>query len=407
MIEKWQPPSPTACKLKWAWSTVFLNSGTTKSCFHNPVQKFNTETFDFHNIPIKIADRKQMLAGEWPAGCAYCSQTESVGGKSDRESHNDILDIIPDTLELETTPKLVEIFFNNTCNMSCLYCGPKLSSTWAQEVDKFGPSKINHKISPLVDYNRQEYVETLDNFFNWWDGNKTKIERLNILGGEPFLLKETDRLLNVLEQDQLNLELNLVSNLMISPKIFDMYLERLVKLINNRCVTSVVIMASLDGWGPEIDFQRWGLDRELWLRNFNRLLETTEIKIDINLAITCLGIPAMPALIKMWNSWNKIRPVGLQGTRVFDPSFLAPEVLPEYLNRQYFEEALDLIPIDTWYKKWSKEKFSNLLPVFDKYPDGNIIEMKKLKTYLDEISSRRLLDWTKIFPQINKEFLKL
>jgi len=115
----------------------------------------------------------------------------------------------------------------------------------------------------------------------------------------------------------------------------------------------------------------------------------------------------MPALIKMWNSWNKIRPVGLQGTRVFDPSFLAPEVLPEYLNRQYFEEALDLIPIDTWYKKWSKEKFSNLLPVFDKYPDGNIIEMKKLKTYLDEISSRRLLDWTKIFPQINKEFLKL
>ena len=109
----------------------------------------------------------------------------------------------------------------------------------------------------------------------------------------------------------------------------------------------------------------------------------------------------------MWNIWNETREVGLQGTRVFDPSFLAPEVLPAYLNKQLFEEALELIPTDTWYKQWSKERFSNLLPVFDKYPEGNPVEMKKLKVYLDEISRRRSLDWTKLFPQINKEFEKL
>jgi hypothetical protein len=166
-------------------------------------------------------------------------------------------------------------------------------------------------------------------------------------------------------------------------------------------------MASIDGWGAEVDFQRYGIDRQLWLRNFNKLLTTPEIKLDINLAITCLTIPSIPEVIRLWNTWNKTKEVGLQGTRVFEPSFLAPEVLPASVNRKYFEEALELIPEDTWYKRWSKERFSNLLPVFDKYPEGNIDEMKKLKLFLIEISRRRSVDWTTVFPQINKELLKL
>lgn len=407
MSELWTPPSNTACKLKWAWSTIFLNSGKTKSCFHNPTQKFNTETFDFHNIPIKIADREQMLVGEWPSGCVYCSKTEAVGGKSDRMSHNKIPAIIPDNTNTFTSPKLLEVFFNNTCNLSCLYCVPSLSSTWAQEIARYGTMDVNPKLNYVFEQDRDEYVKTLDRFFEWFEHNKHTLERLNILGGEPFLLKETDRLIEVLAKDTATLELNLVSNLIIEEKKFDEYIDKLVKLVYNNNVGSIVIMASIDGWGPEADFQRHGIDRKLWLRNFTKLLAIPEIKLDINIAITCLTIPAMPELIRLWNSWNEIKVVGLQGTRVFDPSFLAPEVVPAYLNKPYFDEALNLIPTDTWYNSWSKERFSNLLPMFDKYPDGNISEMKKLKHYLNEISLRRSLDWTTIFPHINKEFEKL
>jgi pyruvate-formate lyase-activating enzyme len=407
MSELWTPPSNTACKLKWAWSTIFLNSGKTKSCFHNPTYKFNTETFDFHNIPIKLADREQMLVGEWPSGCAYCSKTEAIGGKSDRISHNEIPALIPVDTNTVTTPKLLEVFFNNTCNLSCLYCVPALSSTWAQEIARYGTMDVNPKLSYVFEQDRGEYAKTLDRFFEWFEQNKHTLERLNILGGEPFLLKETDRLIEALAKDTATLELNLVSNLIIEKTAFDKYIDKLVKLVHNNNVGSIVIMASIDGWGPEVDFQRHGIDRKLWLRNFTKLLATPEIKLDINIAITCLTIPAIPELIRLWNSWNEIKVVGLQGTRVFDPSFLAPEVVPAYLNKPYFDQALDLIPTDTWYKNWSKERFSNLLPVFDKYPEGNISEMKKLKSYLDEISSRRSLDWTTVFPHINKEFEKL
>ena len=407
MTELWNPPSPTACKWKWTWSTIFLNSGRTKSCFHNPTAEFNTETFDFHNIPIKVLDRQQMLNGEWPVGCAYCSRTEAVGGTSDRQSQNKIPDLIPENLDVVTNPKIVEVFFNNTCNLKCLYCNPALSSTWTQEVDRFGTLEVNPKLSYKFEQDRDTYLKTLDKFFEWLDQTKHSLERLHILGGEPFLLKETDRLLEILSNSNLALELELISNLTIDETKFDSYLDKLVKLVHNNNVGGIKIIASIDGWGDEVDFQRHGIDRQLWLRNFNKLLETKEIKIDINVAITCLTIPSIPKLITMWNIWNETREVGLQGTRVFDPSFLAPEVLPAYLNKQLFEEALELIPTDTWYKQWSKERFSNLLPVFDKYPEGNPVEMKKLKVYLDEISRRRSLDWTKLFPQINKEFEKL
>lgn len=407
MSKIWESPSPTACKLKWAWSTIFLNQKTTKSCFHNPVQTFDSETFNFHNITIKIEDRKKMLKGEWPQGCEYCSHTEELGGKSDRQCHNEIPELLPDSLDVNTSPKLLEVFFNNTCNMSCLYCGPGASSLWSQEIKKFGPIDINRKLGSPLSQDRAGYDKTIENFFIWFDKNKHTLERLNILGGEPFLLNETDRLLDVLSLEQHNLDLNIVSNLMIPTEIFDQYVEKLVKLKNNKSVKNIIIMASIDGWGPEVDVQRHGLDRNLWLRNFHQLLKYDEIKLDINVALTCLSIPALPKLIEMWNEWNLVKEVGLQGTRVFDPKFLSPEILPSKLNRPYFEEALRLINDNTWYKKWSKERFSNLLPIFDKYPEGNIEEMKKLKKYLNELEIRRSINWIDVFPTVYKELQNL
>lgn len=405
-MPKWVPPSPTSCKLKWTWSSVFLNTALTKSCYHNPASKFNTDTFDFHNIPIKVEDRRQMLNGEWPSGCSYCSKTEAVGGKSDRQSQNEIPAHWPHNIDLVTKPKIVEVFFNNTCNLSCVYCSPALSSTWADETRKFGPIAVNPR-SGSVEVNRDEYRQVVDGFFEWLATNKQDLERLHVLGGEPFLLTETDRLLDTLATATSRLELNLVSNLMIPSHIFQRKVDKLVALVNNKHLSSVVIMASIDGWGAEVDFQRWGIDRELWLTNFNILLNTQEIKLDINVALTCLTIPSLPALITKWNEWNQVKPVGLQGTRVFEPSFLAPEVLPAHLNRPAFEQAINLIPEDTWYKRWSKERFSNLMAVFDKYPEGNVSEMKRLQQYLNELGSRRSINWEEIFPNISMEFEKL
>lgn len=407
MSDLWIPPSPTACKLKWAWSTIFLNSAKTKSCFHNPTHSFDTQTFNFHNIPIKVEDRREMLDGKWPDGCAYCKKIEDVGGQSDRQSQNNIPALIPEDLGTETAPKILEVFFNNTCNLSCLYCGPMLSSTWAQEINRYGTIDVAPRLSETFSYERDEYVRVVDRFFEWLDKNGKSLERLHVLGGEPFLLKETTRLLSVLETSNSSMEIAITTNLMIDPVVFTQYIQRLTQMIKHQNVSSVTIIASIDGWGKAAEFQRTGLDLELWEKNFQTVLNEQLIKLDINLAMTCLTIPTMPELIAKWNEWCKIKEVGLHGMQVFNPNFLAPHVLPAYHNKEYFQQAIDLIPEDTWGKKWAKERFSSLLPVFDKYQDGVVPEMRKLKTFLNEISQRRSMDWTTTFPKIYQEIKDL
>ena len=85
-----------------------------------------------------------MLLGQWPqGGCTYCKNIETSGGFSDRMLHNTIPDLYPAELDADinstvVSPTILEVFFDHTCNLSCVYCGPEISSKIADEYRKFG-----------------------------------------------------------------------------------------------------------------------------------------------------------------------------------------------------------------------------------------------------------------------------
>ena len=140
----------TACQLKWAWSTLYLNTGTTASCHRTAFTVINEENFlDFHNTSLKLDDRNRMLQGQWPeTSCKYCKDIEEENGISDRQRHLTIPNLVPPELEQDNTaikisPTIVEVFFNNTCNLGCLYCNSGLSSSIETENKKFGDFKYN------------------------------------------------------------------------------------------------------------------------------------------------------------------------------------------------------------------------------------------------------------------------
>ena len=123
----------TSCLLKWSWSTVFLRQGTSSSCHRTDQQPIDPDNFaNFHNLPNKVQAREMMLNGEWPqGGCQYCEKIETAGGMSDRQyqlhsGHDGELtprELLVDPTVTEVVPTILEIYFNNTCNMGCLYCG--------------------------------------------------------------------------------------------------------------------------------------------------------------------------------------------------------------------------------------------------------------------------------------------
>ena len=149
---KWQLNNDPACQFKWTWSTLFLNFGTTSSCHRCKHWKLTKENFmDFHNLPGKIGDREKMVKGEWPGnGCEYCKVVEAAGGISEfgylreinliseRVGYINDLEMVPpeneiDPTETHVTPRLLEVYFSNLCNMSCTYCSAKFSSVIQNE----------------------------------------------------------------------------------------------------------------------------------------------------------------------------------------------------------------------------------------------------------------------------------
>ena len=54
------------CQLKWNWSTLWLNEGTTNSCHRCLRVPLDPNNFDnFHNLPHKIKEREIMLSGKY------------------------------------------------------------------------------------------------------------------------------------------------------------------------------------------------------------------------------------------------------------------------------------------------------------------------------------------------------
>ena len=243
----------TSCQLKWTWSTIYLTEGTTASCHRTTHHKFNYDIFDFHNTPEKIQDRERMLQGQWPkSGCEYCRNIELAGGASDRITNLDFWkfdqpkEIIADLTATSVTPKILEIYFNNTCNLKCTYCGPYFSSLWDDENIRFGGGA--YLIDSNFEVNKQKC-------FSWLKENIQELHQLNVLGGEPLYQNEFDQLLDILETTPSpELTLTFFSNLAVAQDKLIEKINRIERLKERGHIKKLMITASLDCWGDEQEF---------------------------------------------------------------------------------------------------------------------------------------------------------
>ena len=172
----------------------------------DPLEVRNGE-LNFHNIPAKLEARRKMLKGEWPGrGCEHCKHIEEAGGKSDRHTHLKLEgttappELDTDLEAVDVTPRQLEVYWGNTCQQACIYCGAHYSSTIQQEEKRFGNFekegvKINDwwKKNPKI----EEHTELL---FKWFENHLQDLHKIMVMGGEPFLQKETFRFIEFLEK---------------------------------------------------------------------------------------------------------------------------------------------------------------------------------------------------------------
>lgn len=393
----------TACQLKWTWSTIYLTTENTASCHRTTHHKFDTDKFDFHNTASKLDDRARMLNGEWPAkGCDYCRDIESAGGQSDRITNLDFpgihapLELDTDPTAIQVTPRMLEVYFDNTCNLKCLYCGPYFSSLWDAENIRAGLPAFNK--STRIEQNKQK-------LFDWLKHNRQHLSVFNVLGGEPLYQRELEQCLDLFEQYPApELKLQIFTNLNAKISHVQNIVQRVKTLIDRNCLREFEITASLDCWGEPQQYVRYPLDLTVWQKNFEYLLSQPWINLIINSTITPLTIKTLPDLLAKINQWNTVRKVYHYQNSVNHPSYMFIDIFGDIFV-QDFETALALKPDATQDEQASK-KYLQGIAMQSASRQPNVKEITKLWNFLNTNDQRRNTNWPRVFPWLVDEFAK-
>lgn len=401
----------TACQLKWTWSTVRLFNGITNSCHRVESDTISADSFDqFHNTPKKISDRSLMLQGQWPTGgCEYCQLIEQAGGHSDRMLHLDIPDLSPPELDhdlqaVRVSPRILEVYFDNLCNMACLYCTNTASSRIDYENRQHGVFDRDGVVIKN-DADRAPDFATLEQaLWQWLPDHAHTLKRLHVLGGEPLYQPQFDRCLDFFEANPCpGLELNVVSNLMINPERFSGILTRIRSLLAQRKLARFDLTASIDSFGPEQEYVRYGLDLEVWRKNFEQAVDQRWIYLNINQVLSVLTLQQVPDLLQYINQHRQTRPIHHHfGTPVTPHDFLHPAIFGSGYFDSVFDQILEAMPTDTDQQRTACDYMLGIQSQINA-GNRNQLAIDRLAVYLDEIDRRRGLDWRRTFTWLAKE----
>ena len=407
----------TSCLLKWSWSTIFLRQGTSSSCHRTdqyPIPADNVGIF--HNLPNKVRAREMMRRGEWPQeGCQYCEKIERAGGTSDRMyqlSTPGNVDMVPYELQLDSetnhvTPTTLEIYFNNTCNMSCLYCGSHFSSKWEEENRRFGVFKrggvefgFNQNWNPNYEQMLQDFWQYLKS-----DNRYRHIRQYQIAGGEPFFQDEFEQSLDFWEQNpNPELTFNMITNLKVPHKKFQNYIARFEQMVNDGAIKRLQISSSLDCWGPQQEYVRYGLDLKEWQENFEYLLDKPFVVQTINAAMSPLTIKTLPDLVSRLSAWNERKiqssprasQIFFSFMTVMAPHYMDPAIFGHGVFEDDFVKIIEAMPHKTQEDLNAVEHMKGIAKQISS-AERDSAAIEDLKVYLTEIDRRRKSNWHDLF----------
>lgn len=234
------------CAAPWRGLHINPRGDVKTCCAGDPNMLGNLNEHNIESIlhgPVMQEIRQSIRQGQPHTYCYNCVQAERYG-RSERDWHNNVSSEFDcaTASDTEHRPTLIDVRWNTTCNLSCNYCAPACSSKWA-----------NLKGIPVKSGTRPYYEQVCD----YLDQHKDHIREVALVGGEPLLLPENERLLDVLPKDCVvtlitNVSVNLENN-----RIFKKLSQR------NRVGWSL----SFDNTESRFEYVRHGGDWNMLLKN--------------------------------------------------------------------------------------------------------------------------------------------
>jgi pyruvate-formate lyase-activating enzyme len=188
--------------------------------------------------------RTDLAQGKPHKYCSNCVQAERFGADSERKWHNDTNPGFDYKTagELYHYPVIVDVRWNTTCNLSCNYCSEWASSKWSAL-----------KGIPFKSGSRPYYEQVCD----FLEQHQEHIKDVALVGGEPLLLPENERLLDVIPED---CTVTLITNMNV-----DLEKNKIFKKLAQR--KKVGWSMSFDNIGERFEYVRYGGEWQQVLHN--------------------------------------------------------------------------------------------------------------------------------------------
>ena len=424
--------SASFCAAKWYNATIWLGSGMSTSCHHPPAHRIDdaalaTNPKAIHNTAQKKEDRRQMIAGERPAGCEYCWKIEDMGRDaiSDRVYKSKIypleaLDAAYNTpSNRDVDLRTLEIAFDRTCQFACSYCNPAFSSTWVKDIKNNGP------YTNLVSDGRNHFTHTHDSsqlyrfgetnpyveaFFAWWETDLHKtLQELRITGGEPLMSGDTWKLIDWFKTNKgrSTTKLAINSNLGMDSTKLQEFVEKVKDLPHLEIYTS---METVD---QQAEYIRDGLDYQQWMDNVHALLEQDSIRaVHCMATINALCLERLPnllyQLLELKQQYGRER-VNFTLNILRFPSFQSALVLPEQLRTLYKDQLQDFWNRNQHNPYLHEHELNHTQRLIDyldvvKTPHSDAFDLPKLhndfKQFYQQYDHRRGKNFVETFPNL-------
>jgi hypothetical protein len=260
-----------------------------------------------------ISVKKQLLEGIAPSQCSVCVHSEKKTGHSFRLVNKNFNQDETDNIKQLNDPtyfniKNLIITTSNICNLKCLPCE---NSSYVRDLERFKLGLSNH--IPIVNrITNFDFVTGLD------------IERITLLGGEPFYDQVSFDFLKVLVKtgQSKKLQIDLNTNMTSITK------DKLEFLTTN--FKKVLIKASIDGLGGVNDYLRYPSQWGTIINNIKTVQSYPTVDLFVTTALSNLALLRFYEVIE----WAATENLNLFITTVESPDVLNPNLLPSDIKKQ-------------------------------------------------------------------------
>jgi pyruvate-formate lyase-activating enzyme len=296
---------------------------------------------------------------------------------------------------IDSIPISLDLRFTNVCNMKCVMCSSIYSNQWYEDEVKLYNTTSFAVDSKVYSIRVENGVYKTDmpvwhDSPIWWekfDEIKNQIRHIYLTGGEPFIIKGHDILLDKLIEcgvaDKVILQYD--TNLSV---INDKILNRLVQF------KEVLIDVSCDDIGERYEFIRYGGKFKTLIDNLDKLKSKN---IKFRNITSCVGIYSLFSPIRVHEFFSQMGYDEYAFRVLRSPWHSDVAFLPDDLKMK----VIKIYEVSNLPVKWKKFIIGYLENNIGKHTQENCENhLKNHIMYLDKLDEIRGTNWKETFPEV-------